>query len=145
MGIVELDPIIRIKLILFLVIYLMLMSVFRYFMRSYLKVEKTEVFFRKYINSQHQKIDRILTGIFIALMVGSYLYETRILNGEGWFITTGTILLSSTAVTEIVRAYMQWKYSDNSKEYMLTLSQLVFAFVLLGMAFTSHLFGLFRF
>lgn len=59
MGIVELEPIIRVKLILFLVIYLMLTSVFRYFMRSYLKIEKTEFFFRKYINSQHQKIDRV--------------------------------------------------------------------------------------
>lgn len=144
MGIVELDPIIRIKLILFLVIYLTLTSIYRYFMRNYLKVEKTEGFFRKPVNSQHKKLDRILTGIFIALIIGVYFYETRILNRVGWFFTTGIILLSFTLVAEIIRAYMQWKYSNNRKEYILTLSELVFAFTLAGIAFASNLFGLFR-
>lgn len=144
MGIVELNPIIRIKLILFLVIYLMLTSIFRYFMSNYLKVEKTEGFFRKPVNNQHKKLDCILTGIFTALMVGVYFYETRILNGAGWFFTTGIILLSFTLAAEIVRAYMQWMYSDNRKEYILTLSELVFAFALAGIAFASNLFGLFR-
>lgn len=144
MGIVELDPIIRIKLIIFLANYLALTFIFRYFMRNYLKVKKREGFFRKYVNSQHQKVTSILTVSVIVLLIGVYFYETRSISGSDSFITTGIILLASIAVSELIRAYMEWKYSKNRTAYILTLSELLFSIVILAIAFTGNTFGLFR-
>lgn len=144
MGIVELDPIVRIKLIIFVASYLALMFIFRYIMRNYLQVEKKGRVFRKYVNTRHKKIDQLLTGIIIILMIGVYFYETRIADGMNWFFTTGGVLLVLIIVTEIVRAYMEWKYSENPKEYLLTLSELLFSVVILVSAYLVNLFSLFR-
>lgn len=144
MGITDLDPTIRIKLILFLVLYLSITFIFSSIMRNYLEVKKRKGFLRKYVSEQHKKIDQILTGVFIALMVAAYFYETRILNGTSWFFTPSLILLGSVVVNELVRAYMEWKYSDDKNDYILTLSELFFAFALVGIAFASNFLGLFR-
>lgn len=144
MGIVELEPIIRIRLIIFLVGYLVLTFVFHFFMRRYLKIEKREGFVRKHINKQHKKIEQILMGIFIILMIGSYFYETRTLNAASGVFTMGIIILGFIAASELIRAYMEWKYLENRKDYILTLSELLFSVVILVIAFSINLFGLFR-
>lgn len=144
MGIVELEPIIRIKLVIFLVGYLVLTFVFRYFMRNYLKIEKRKGFFRKHVNDRHKNVEHILTIIVIALFIGAYFYETRTANGTGRFFLNGIILVGSVIVLNIVQAFMEWKYLENRKEYILTLSELIFAITLLGIAFASNLFGLFQ-
>lgn len=144
MGIIDLDPIIRIKLIVFLISYLALTFIFSCFMRSYLKVEKQEGFFRKHVNDRHKKVEHILTIIVVALFIGAYFYEKRSANGTGGFFLNGIILVSSVVVSNIVQAFMEWKYSENRKKYMLTLSESIFSLVLFAIAFLSNLFGLFR-
>lgn len=144
MSIVDLDPIIRIKLILLIITYLLLTYLFSYFVRKYLAIEKREGFFRKYINSKHKKMEQVVTGISIAILLMIYFCDTRILNGVESSIKIFYTLFTNIIVTEVIRIFMEWKYSTNRKEYILTLSELIFNLLIIGIAFITNVFGLFR-
>lgn len=144
MSIVDLDPIVRIRLILLIIIYLLSTYLFSYSMRRYLKIEKREGFFRKYVNSKHKKMEHVVTGISIAILLIIYFNDSRALSGVESSFKIFYTLFTSIIVTEVIRVFMEWKYSTNRREYILTLSELIFNLVIISMAFISNAFGLFR-
>lgn len=114
-------------------------------MRKHLKVEKRKLFSYTYINEKHKKVNRIIRISFTIILLIISFYEYRNINQVSWYFEFRFVFLMFLAVSEMFRAFMEWKYSENRKEYIFTISQLIFLLVLLGVLFTSDPFGLFTF
>ncbi|QFG00079.1 DUF4181 domain-containing protein [Psychrobacillus glaciei] len=138
------EPIVWLKLIFVIVIFLILFIIFGSFIRRWLKVEKKKRFSHNHVNDKHQKIDWTIRIIFIAFIIlGSFINVTRDYTERIWFLEPWYLLFGLTILSEAVRALMEWKYSDNKNAYIFTLSQLVFGMILAISILRTNFFGMF--
>lgn len=137
------EPIFWIKLFVFIGIFSLLTFIFNSVVRKYLKVEKRKIFSYNHVNEKHKKVDWIIRISFIIILSITHFYIIRNLNGAIWYFETWFLILVFIVVSEIVRAYMEWKYAENQKAYIFTVSQLIFIVVLLLIAFFSNFFNFF--
>lgn len=132
----EVEAISWIRLFTVLGVLLLITFVFNTLMRKYLNVEEKKIFSPNHVNKLHKKIDWILRGLFMVLIIlitsiGIYRY-----NSEGlWGFTSPILLIVFILVSECTRAFMEWKYLTNRKAYIFTLSQLFFLIVVYWIAF----------
>ena len=121
-----------------------LMFVFNIIMRKWLKVEESKLFSYNHVNEQHKKIDWTIKISFIVILSLGYFYNVaRDLEEKVWYFETWFILYMFIIISGVVCAIMEWKYSENRKRYIFTISQLVFILIILGVIFTTEFFGLF--
>lgn len=139
------EPIFWIKLFVVIGILSLLLFVFNSLMRKYLKVEKRKAFSYNHINEKHKKIDLVIKISYIIMVLITLFYQSRNINGVSWYFELWFVILMFLTISEMVRAFMEWKYSENRKEYIFTISQLIFTLALLGISFASNFFGLFGF
>lgn len=138
------DKIFVIKLVYVIGIFLMITSLFNVIMRRYLKLEKRSMFSSSHVNKNHKKIDRKIVFIYIIITIilsymGIYKY-----NNEGvWKFIPAISALMLIVVSQMTKAFMEWKYSVNPKEYIFTLSQLIFLMILFWITVKSSFFNLF--
>lgn len=95
---------------------------FEQFLRRKLNMEKRGFFGYKHVNSLHVKLEIVL---FIIYFVSSMIYVTSNENanvGYALFIFFGTLWT--------LRAWMEWKFDRELKEYILSIIGL-FAFVIM--------------
>lgn len=137
------ETIFWIKLIIVLAILSLIMFIFNYLMKKYLKVEKRKTFSYNHVNEKHKKIDWVIRISFIIVMLITSFYQSRNINGVNWYFEFWFVILMFLTTSEMVRAFMEWKYSENRKEYIFTISQLIFILALLGVSFASNFFGFF--
>lgn len=132
----ELEPVFWIRLFTVLGLLLLITFVFNTLMRKYLNVEEKKIFSHNHVNDKHKKIDWIIRGLFMVMIImfgfiGIYRY-----NSEGlWGFTSPILLIVFLLVSESTRAFMEWKYSTNRNAYIFTLSQLFFSIILYWIAF----------
>lgn len=137
------EPIFWIKLFAVVGIFLLISFVFNIIMRKYLKVEKRKTFSYNHVNEKHKKIDWTIRIIFIITLtiltyIGVYKY-----NSEGmWKFTSSISLMVFIVISEIARAFMEWKYSTNPKAYIFTISQILFLTLLFWIIFKSNFYNL---
>lgn len=96
----------------------------RLLLRRALKIKKSkkEFFSYNHINDLHRKVDwamRIIIMIVNITLVGMILYE----NISIAVVVIGLVLL--IIGDRLVQAFFEWKYSDNPKEAILTLSDMI--------------------
>lgn len=113
-------------------------------MRKWLKVEKKKRKFFSYnhVNERHKKIDWTIRITFTVILLLEYFYNVtggpaeKVWYFEIWFLMGMFIIVS-----EAVRAIMEWKYLENKKVSILTITQLVSVVIWLWLTF--DFFGLF--
>lgn len=96
--------------------------IFEQFLRRKLNMEKKGFFGYKHVNSLHVKLE---IGLFIIYFVSSMIYLNSDENaniGYAFFIFFATLWM--------LRAWMEWKYDRESKEYILSVIGL-FAFIVM--------------
>lgn len=139
------EPMFWLKLIFVLAILSLLIFTFNSLMRKYLKVEKRKAFSYNHVNKKHEKIDWIIRIIYIMVILITTFYQVKNINGVSWYFEVWFIILMYLITSEVVRAFMEWKYSENRKEYIFTISQLIFILALLGVSFATGFLGFFSF
>ncbi|MGN4422632.1 DUF4181 domain-containing protein [Bacillus cereus group sp. MYBK30-1] len=90
------------------------------FLRKKLNMPERKFWIYKHVNSLHVKLE---IGLFIIYLIASFIYLYKVENynmGYAMFTYFGTLW--------ILRAWMEWKYDRESKEYILSIIGL-FAFV----------------
>ncbi|QFG00370.1 DUF4181 domain-containing protein [Psychrobacillus glaciei] len=138
------EPIVWLKLIFVIVIFSLLFIIFGSVMRRWLKVEKKKRFSHNHVNDKHQEIDWTIRMIFIAFIIlGSFINVTRDYTERIWFLESWYLLFGLTILSEAVRALMEWKYADNKKAYIFTMSRLVFGMILVISILRTNFFGMF--
>lgn len=125
------------KFLLILGIILLLMRGFEVVMRKYLKVEKRKSFSYNHVNEQHKKIDWTIRISFVIVFTITFFALVRNSNTYNWYLDPGFLILVFLVISETTRAFMEWKYAENPKTYIFTISQLVFALILLLLLWIS--------
>ena len=138
-----LESIFWIKLIVFMGILSLITFVFNTVMRRYLKVEKRKAFSYNHVNEKHKKIDWIIRISFVIILTTTHFFIARNLNESIWYFENWFLLLVFIVVSEMVRIFMEWKYTENRKAYIFTISQLIFTLTILVVIFSSNFFNLF--
>ncbi|MFJ8353697.1 DUF4181 domain-containing protein [Bacillus paramycoides] len=83
--------------------------------------------YNKHVNSLHKKLE---IGLLFVYLITSFIYIFKFESANIWFV-----IFTYLGVTWILRAWMEWKYDKESKEYIFSIIGL-FAFILM----TSMLF-----
>ena len=108
----------------FILIVISTISVVKFSLRKILKIEKQkkDFFSYDYINDQHKKIDKWVRWgwLFIGLTT-IYLVFFQELPVMFYF----SLFIAWMATDAFVRAYFQWKYSEQPKESVLTISEML--------------------
>lgn len=129
-GMYGVEPMFWGKLIVLLTIMTLLILIFHIIMRKWLKIKKRGFFSSNIVNEKHKKIDWIIRIVFIVLMILGSIINVKMEPMERiWFLEPWYLLFFLIVSTEIVRAFMERKYSDDKNAYLLTVSQLVFIVV----------------
>lgn len=119
-------------LMLILVLWLLIFT-FDSLMSKYLKVENPDFFSYNYINEKHKKIVWILRIVFlIAVVFLSYYAPINIFGYEIYSnYIPAIIIMVFWMISDSIKAFMEWKYSDNRRDYIFTLSKLAFFLVIM--------------
>lgn len=119
-----------IEMMIILSLVILLVGVIPAVFRYRLGASKKKWFSNHHINTLHKKVDWTLRIVFvISIIISAILFTSQPL------ITY--ILSSFFILTQIgVQTYMEWKLSDNGKDFQVSLLQLTLTFVcLLGIYF----------
>ena len=139
------EPSFWLKLFLLVVFVLAAGYSFNAIMRKWLKVEKPKRFSYNHVNNLHKKIDWSLRGLFVVLLLlGYFVNSERIWNSQEpiLLLQTWVLLFALVVSTEIVRAFMEWKYDENSNAYLVTISSLIFLAILVSSIFMTDFYGI---
>ena len=139
-------PMFWLKFILVIVIICFMTYILTELIRRWLKVEKKKMFSHNHVNDMHKKIDWTLRIVFFAvLLVCAFYNAERDFSDRIWFLEPWFILFISIIFTEFVRAFMEWKYASNKKDYIFTLCQLALTILIVIIALSTNFFGVFSF
>ncbi|TQR10954.1 DUF4181 domain-containing protein [Psychrobacillus soli] len=128
------------KIILFIVAMFVLMFIFNKVMAKLLKVDKRSLFSTSHVNGLHKKIGGILSVTFLVVFIifNMRQFESPKLANSPWYFLG--ILMIYFVLDELVRAFMEWKYATNRKDYIYTLSEMLFmVIVIFGVVQTNFL------
>lgn len=130
------------KLIALLAVFYIVLYSTEYVARKILKTERKKFWSNQYVNDKHRKIEWILKGILTAgLVVLAIVYFSKESIIENWFTPYLSYMLFTTIVIELARAYMEKKYAQSKKQYIVTLIEMgVLSGFLLSIIITN-LFG----
>lgn len=135
---------ILIKIFFMLAVLYICMSIFNYIMIKHLKVEKYKLFSYNHINEKHKKIDWIIRIMFVITMFVVLFYRETSIDAYASIqnFIQPILLVIFMVTSEMTRAFMEWKYAENRKTYIFTISQLVFSLILLFIVFSTNFFNL---
>ncbi|MCS0669997.1 DUF4181 domain-containing protein [Cytobacillus firmus] len=126
------DPMVWPKLILLIAIVVALIYFFELGLRKWMKVEKRKFFSYNHVNDKHKKLDwTIRISFMVVLLIGSSINMERYPMEFSWYLEPWFLLIVFNVMTETARVFMEWKYAENRKAYVVTLCQLVFILILL--------------
>ncbi|WP_019375630.1 DUF4181 domain-containing protein [Virgibacillus halodenitrificans] len=112
------------KFILFMILIGLFLAGIDRLMRKVFKVEKRKSFSHNHLNEQHKKWDWTLRIVFFSLMsVSFFIYVNRDMS-EFWYLAPWTFIFLLIFLSEGLRAFMEWKYASNRKQYMYTISMI---------------------
>lgn len=132
------------KLLFLIAVLSLAIFLFNALMRKLLKVERPKAFSYNHVNDTHKKIDWSIRILFIFLMlVGGFINATRLDEETYLFLETWFLLFVLVFITETIRAVMERKYAKNPNAYLYTVSQMVFAMLLVIFVFSTDFFGIF--
>ncbi|MFV5911838.1 DUF4181 domain-containing protein [Bacillus cereus] len=90
------------------------------FLRKKLNMPKGNAWIYKHVNSLHVKLE---IGLFIVYLIVSFIYLFKVENAN-----IGIAVLTYFGAISLLRVWMEWKYSRETKEYILSIIGF-FAFV----------------
>ncbi|WP_438297903.1 DUF4181 domain-containing protein [Sporosarcina sp. FA15] len=125
MGYPGMPPGFWIELIKILSVVILLVGVIPAVFRYRMGASKKKWFSYNHINEFHKKVDWTLRIVFaISLIISGILFISQP------FITY--IVLGFFTLTQIgVQAYIEWRFSDNKKDFQVSLIQLTLTFITL--------------
>ncbi|QBP42767.1 DUF4181 domain-containing protein [Paenisporosarcina antarctica] len=111
-------------LVYFVLTTFIVTTVVKHFLRKILNIEKEkkEFFSYNHINKLHGKIDwviRISSMLLIIIISSLSIYQQYPLT---FFLIAMIIYIG---IDQGVRAFFEWKYSQNPKQYILTISEMI--------------------
>lgn len=133
------------KIFLIIGILSLLLFIFDFLMRKYLNLEKGKIFSHNHVNEKHKKIDWIIRISYLIIILMTQLFIIRSNRETIWYLQIWFIMFVYLTTSEMVKAFMEWKYAENRKKYIFTISKLIFTLILLWILFSTNFLNLFNF
>src|SRR5699024_3110132 len=131
------------KLLFVIATVTLLMYVFSKLLGRILNVYKP-FFKNSYVNVKHKKVDWIIRMTCLAfILVGIVISYPKEFDEMVWYMNPYILAFILLLVPEAFRAFMEWKYASNRKDYVFTIIQLVFLTLLLILILSTNFFHLF--
>ncbi|MEG0385593.1 MAG: DUF4181 domain-containing protein [Solibacillus sp.] len=131
----------------FIILLLVLFLVFWIFdvvIRKLLGADKRKSFSYNHVNSKHKKIDWSVRITFMILLLLSHYYTFYNNTFENyWYMEPWFVLISFFLVSDLLRAFMEWKYAENRKNFIATIAELLFGLSVILSLIMTDFFGLF--
>ncbi|WP_404460560.1 DUF4181 domain-containing protein [Sutcliffiella horikoshii] len=118
-----------------------IMYLVKWFLRKLFNIEKTKKKFFSYnhINKWHARIDWALR---IVTVVVNFILIFLISNERISILSISLVLVLIILSDYFIRAFFEWKYTDNPKEAILTISDMVILLVSVALVFGLDLLNL---
>ncbi|MGE8037139.1 DUF4181 domain-containing protein [Lysinibacillus sp. NPDC093692] len=132
-------------LILFLMVLLLIISIFGFVIRKLLGVERKKWFSYDYVNERHKKLDLSVRIIYLSLVFISSYYKFNNDNVRiTWYFELWFIIIVFLVTSEMLRAFMEWKYAENKKDAVATIAEMMFMISIVFLTIKTDFFGLFN-
>lgn len=132
-------------LILFLFVLLLIISIFGFVIRKLLGVERKKWFYYYYVNERHKKLDLSIRIIYLSLVIIYSNYQFNNDNvGVAWYFEIWFIIIVFLGTSEMLRAFMEWKYAKNKKDAVATIAEMMFMISIVFLTIKTDFFGLFK-
>ena len=113
------------KLIVFLISLVLVLIIFNYTVRKLLGVDRKTWFSYNHINERHKKLDWTVRITFLIILFFIYLYTvSNIELITSWYFNPGFLVFIFLIISELLRAFMEWKYVENKKVFIATIIRL---------------------
>jgi len=128
-----------------LIVLVLVINIFGFVIRKLLGVERKKWFSYNHINERHKKLDWSVRIIFIGLcFISSYYMIDNDTLGIPWYFETWFILIVFLITSEMLRAFMEWRYAENKRDFVATIAEMVFMIIIVFLVITTGFFGLFN-
>jgi hypothetical protein len=117
--------------------------VFEYSMGKLLQVERGKWFSYNHVNELHGKIDWAIRIAFVIFIAAAFMYDGY--TGKFiplWPFEPWSVFFLFLVISESVRAYMEWKYAENPRTYLVTFSTMLFSLFIMLLFIRTGFFGL---
>ena len=129
--------------ILFLIVLFLISSIFGFVIRKLLGVERKKWFSNDYVNERHKKLDLSVRLFFTTLVLISAYYTINNDTVEiAWYFETWFIIIVFLVFSEMLRAFMEWKYAENKKDVVATIAEMMFMICIVLLMIKTHFFWL---
>ncbi|WP_375200689.1 DUF4181 domain-containing protein [Bacillus sp. RS11] len=123
----------------------MVINFFGFVIRKLLGVERKKWFSYNHLNERHKKLDWLVRIFFVILLfISNYYTNYNDILGTYWYFETWFIIIVFLITSELLRTFMEWKYAENKKDFIATLSEMLFAISILFLTIVTDFFGLFN-
>ncbi|MEW4225122.1 DUF4181 domain-containing protein [Rossellomorea marisflavi] len=104
--------------LLVLFVFAALYMVLQWALGKWLHLESRRKF-PTFYNETHWKWHRIMCWVSLGILISSFIWVMILQGGDEslWFVLLFAMFASIT-IPELCRAYMEWKYSEQRKEYI---------------------------
>lgn len=130
-------------LFILLLVLLVVFWIFGYVIRKLLGVERMKWFSYNHVNARHKKLDWSVRIIFIILfLISNYYTFTNESTGTYFRLTPWFVLIILLILSELLRAFMEWKYAENKRDYIATIAELLLGISVAILLILTDFFGL---
>lgn len=126
------------ELIVYFIIFFLVIYIFDRIMIKVLQIPKKSVLTYDHVNMAHKKVDWILRILFIIMIfIGAIINTMREPLSPIFILEPFTLVFILIYVTELWKAYFEWKYEREKNGYKLTLYRLIVVTILLSFILTK--------
>lgn len=100
-------------------------------------------FSNNYVNEIHKKLDWSVRIIFIILfLISNYYTFTNESTGTYFNLIPWFVLIILLILSELLRAFMEWKYAENKRDYIATIAELLLGISIVILLILTNFFSL---
>ena len=131
------------RMILTAVLIILAIALFSLVIRRMMGVRQRKWFSYDHINERHRKLEwRVRIGFIIIILLNTVIvFATGAVEDPPWYMEVWWLIFVFVVVTELLRAYMEYRFVDDRKAMAATLSEAIFDAVLLGSAIATGFYG----
>ena len=131
------------RIILTAVLIILAIALFSLVIRRMIGVRQRKWFSYDHINERHRKLEwRVRIGFVIIILLNTVIvFATGAVEDPPWYMEVWWLIFVFVVVTELLRAYMEYRFVDDRKAMAATLFEVIFGTVLLGSAIATGFYG----
>ncbi|SFA94590.1 protein of unknown function [Lentibacillus halodurans] len=128
-----------IKLLGLIAFMMLTISIFNFMMRKVLNVKRRKAFSNVHVNGLHKKGDMFFRTVSVIVIIPILLFMPQ----SPIILLWAPIII--TAIGEVFRAFIEWKYKKGTNDYLYTIFQLIFLLTVVYVVIDSQGLGLLTF